>query len=648
MKMFKKIILGAMSLLVVGALASCGNDNPTEVPKTPEHEHTIVTDKGVEATCDAEGLTEGSHCSTCGEIIVKQNVIPALGHDGMVCSRCGHADITEEFVMNMSNSIDWENGVLLSMKDCDMTITLDDGTKETSFIVIPEIYVNLSTSTEIYGRLATLSQDYENDCIDSMKFEFMLVDDMFILNKEVDSVSIDGVKLYNCNQNYVLTLSYLEKNINNLYVALIEATGVIDYIQQFITEYQAEIETIQQYIIEYKDVVENINLDIDMEYPSNLINAIFDAKIDGDTYVISNNKTIVGKTIKEILNYLNNNSIEDIVNAYVKGTIEEEFYDDYFADGAFNAIFNSDTISASYDNLQVILEGIMLEDIVNYVELLLEEKMGVEPDISEPYLAINQVAFMAEYLVSEYIKDTNGLIFSTITSFIQNIPEMSLYDMALMISNDMLAKENVLSVLDIIKSIKDETIIDLILSSMGIEIEPIVFDAYLTILEAEINKYNKKFDFSVVTSKTGVIQSISMDINNLEINDTLFKYSFELAFGEYTAKGDYSFVTDVISEYNENMNKVSHSMFDVFAEYILVRYTIDDVSEDGKTITLINNITEAIDQYTLAEAMIMDDFGTTCVSYSYQSEDDEAVVSFVYNEEGTLIGAYIESATLLY
>lgn len=43
--------------------------------------HTVVTDDAVPATCTTEGLTEGSHCSVCGEVLVAQQTIDALGHD---------------------------------------------------------------------------------------------------------------------------------------------------------------------------------------------------------------------------------------------------------------------------------------------------------------------------------------------------------------------------------------------------------------------------------------------------------------------------------------------------------------------------------------------------------------------------------------
>lgn len=42
--------------------------------------HMIVKETGVAATCTKDGLTEGSHCSVCGEVLEEQKTVPATGH----------------------------------------------------------------------------------------------------------------------------------------------------------------------------------------------------------------------------------------------------------------------------------------------------------------------------------------------------------------------------------------------------------------------------------------------------------------------------------------------------------------------------------------------------------------------------------------
>ena len=61
--------------------------------------HTIVIDKAIASTCTATGLTEGKHCSVCGEILVKQEVVKANGHteviDKAVAPTCTETGLTE-------------------------------------------------------------------------------------------------------------------------------------------------------------------------------------------------------------------------------------------------------------------------------------------------------------------------------------------------------------------------------------------------------------------------------------------------------------------------------------------------------------------------------------------------------------------------
>ena len=83
--------------------------------------HLIVVDQAVAPTCTETGLTEGAHCSRCGEVLIAQEVIQALGHqvvidemvqptettngltEGSHCSRCGEVFVPQyEIPMQLS------------------------------------------------------------------------------------------------------------------------------------------------------------------------------------------------------------------------------------------------------------------------------------------------------------------------------------------------------------------------------------------------------------------------------------------------------------------------------------------------------------------------------------------------------------------
>lgn len=53
----------------------CGMTYTEEISKTS---HTFVIDPAVAPTTTTTGLTEGLHCSVCGEIIIKQTIVPKL------------------------------------------------------------------------------------------------------------------------------------------------------------------------------------------------------------------------------------------------------------------------------------------------------------------------------------------------------------------------------------------------------------------------------------------------------------------------------------------------------------------------------------------------------------------------------------------
>ena len=74
-----------------------------------QHVHTVVTDAAVEVSCGNDGLTEGSHCSTCGEVLVAQEVIPAYGHtevaDAAVAATCTTSGVTAGSHCSVCNEV---------------------------------------------------------------------------------------------------------------------------------------------------------------------------------------------------------------------------------------------------------------------------------------------------------------------------------------------------------------------------------------------------------------------------------------------------------------------------------------------------------------------------------------------------------------
>ncbi len=96
--------------------------------------HTEVVDTAKAPTCTETGLTEGKHCSICNEVLVAQNTVDALGHtevadtavaptctetgltEGKHCSVCNGVLVAQEKVP--ANGHVWDNGAVTTEPTC--------------------------------------------------------------------------------------------------------------------------------------------------------------------------------------------------------------------------------------------------------------------------------------------------------------------------------------------------------------------------------------------------------------------------------------------------------------------------------------------------------------------------------------------------
>ena len=83
------------------------------VLKKPKHVHEIVVDAAAAPMCTETGLTEGKHCSVCGEVLIKQEIIAVKGHDmaAGVCRVCGYGEGELEYALNSDQKSCYVSGI---------------------------------------------------------------------------------------------------------------------------------------------------------------------------------------------------------------------------------------------------------------------------------------------------------------------------------------------------------------------------------------------------------------------------------------------------------------------------------------------------------------------------------------------------------
>ena len=78
--------------------------------------HIEVVDIGFAADCTNNGLTDGQHCETCGEVLIAQEVIIALGHNEVIDAKvepdCVNTGLTEGSHCSVCSTVFVEQSVL--------------------------------------------------------------------------------------------------------------------------------------------------------------------------------------------------------------------------------------------------------------------------------------------------------------------------------------------------------------------------------------------------------------------------------------------------------------------------------------------------------------------------------------------------------
>ncbi len=105
-------------------------DDKADITEIPANGHTEVIDEAVAATCTANGLTAGKHCSVCAEIIEAQTVVSATGHVydddyDATCNACGYTRTPIKIVPEIVEGRDgqWNMG---QNNDLTFTTNVDD------------------------------------------------------------------------------------------------------------------------------------------------------------------------------------------------------------------------------------------------------------------------------------------------------------------------------------------------------------------------------------------------------------------------------------------------------------------------------------------------------------------------------------------
>ncbi len=162
--------------------------------------HTEVMDEAVAPTCSETGLTEGKHCSVCDAVLISQEIIQAQGHAWVdatcvapkTCSTCGKTEGTP-----LEHS--------LVKGKCSVCGQIDEVYCQTIYQEMRQEMMNMekdSAFTSIKEKLYSLPNDYRD--VEEIKQEYLFVDLNYqILQDAIINDVLKGLSPDEANEYYI-------------------------------------------------------------------------------------------------------------------------------------------------------------------------------------------------------------------------------------------------------------------------------------------------------------------------------------------------------------------------------------------------------------------------------------------------------------
>ena len=141
---------------------SCTNEGCDKTREEPIYSkgHSITIDDKVSSTCEKDGLTEGSHCSVCGMIIIEQETICSIGHNwdnGVVIKEptCKETGVKRYTCLSCDSTfeeeIEKEDHIIEYISELPASCTVDGLTEGSRCSVCGEIIIHQTVITPAFG-----------------------------------------------------------------------------------------------------------------------------------------------------------------------------------------------------------------------------------------------------------------------------------------------------------------------------------------------------------------------------------------------------------------------------------------------------------------------------------------------------------------